>query len=127
MTTSETTTNVQPKTQPTRGKFLSGYLIFMMVVNLFIGIYYIANSSTRTIPRLSPELITLSGIASLANFVFAMALWNWKKWGLYGFMVSAAFAFMVNLANFGLTTALTGLAGLAFLIFLLRKIWGEME
>jgi hypothetical protein len=72
-------------------------------------------------------------ILSFFNAVCALALFQWKKWGFWGFCVSAAVAFLVNLSiGLGISSLLRGVAGVAFLYGVLQlgndnKGWPQLE
>jgi hypothetical protein len=67
------------------------------------------------------------GIIGFCKPVFALAIWKWKKLGVYGFVGSAFVAFLVNLISIGILGSLFGLVGVAILAFLLRSVWNQMD
>lgn len=68
----------------------------------------------------------LTGLWALADCVFAIGIWKWKRWGVYGFIGSSLVAFLVNLMTTGFVLALLGLAGVGILIVLVRPAWRQM-
>jgi hypothetical protein len=69
----------------------------------------------------------------LLNVVFAVGIYNWKKWGFWGFCVSALAAFSINIyGGIGLLPAFAGLAGV-LVLFAVLKIgkensgWDQLE
>lgn len=113
---------------PNRGGCLTTFLILMFIANPVAGLYYLFAGSTvtQTVPNFPGWGIPLFVALSFANLVFAIGIWRWKRWGVYGFVVSAGVAFVVNLLASGILPALAGLLGLAILGFLLRDAWGQM-
>jgi hypothetical protein len=101
----------------------------MLIVNPLTGLYYLLAGSTvrQSLPNLPAWAVPVLGLLALANFVFAIAIWKWKKWGMYGFVGSAVVAFLVNLIGIGILGSLFGLVGLAILAFLLRPVWNQMD
>jgi hypothetical protein len=125
MTITEPTQSVQPK----RGGCLTAFLIFMLITNPLVAIFYfISGSSVRqSLPNMPAWTIPMLGIIGIANFVFAIAIWKWKKWGMYGFATSAGITFFINAIGINILTAIWGLVGVALLAFLLRQVWSQME
>ena len=113
---------------PQRGGCLTALLIFMFILNPLVGLYYLfwGSTITQTIPTFPVWAIPLFVVLSFANLVFAIAIWQWKKWGMYGFVGSALIAFVVNLMSVGILPAFFGLIGVALLAFLLRNAWSQM-
>lgn len=112
-----------------RGGCLTAWLAFLMLANLLLAIQYlIAGSVARqAIPVLPAWIVPLMGLLALANCVFAIGIWKWKRWGLYGFIGSSLAAFVVNLMTTGFVLALLGLVGVGILAFLLRPVWRHLE
>jgi hypothetical protein len=101
----------------------------MLIMNPLVAIYYfLAGSSVaQAYPSMPTWMVPVLGILSLANFVFAIGIWNWKRWGMYGFAASAGVLFFINALYVNLFTALWGLVGIGLLAYLLRKAWSQME
>jgi hypothetical protein len=116
-------------TKPERGGCLTAFLIFMLILNPLTALYYLFSGSTlrQALPTLPAWAIPTLAILAIANFVFALAIWKWKKWGLYGFAATSLIVFVINLISIGFFPALSGLIGLGLLVFLLRNVWGQME
>ncbi len=72
-------------------------------------------------------------LLALLNVVFAIALFNWKKWGFIGFCVTSILALAMNLyAGVGYRQSEIGLLGVATLYAVLqigeeRKGWSQLE
>ena len=66
-------------------------------------------------------------LMAILNVIFAVALFNWKKWGFFGFAATAMIAFAFNIyANVGIGQSIAGLSGIAIL-FLVLQIGGEKK
>jgi hypothetical protein len=67
------------------------------------------------------------------NIICAIALFNWKKWGFYGFLASAVTAFIINISSgINLVTSLSGFIGIAVLYGVLNiggenRAWTRLE
>jgi len=72
-------------------------------------------------------------ICAIVNVVCAYALFQWKKWGFFGFIATAALTITVNLMNgASIFQALLGLVGVAVLFAVLHigkenKGWTQLE
>jgi hypothetical protein len=111
-----------------RGGCLTAFLILAAIANPLVGLYYLAQGSTlsQMLPDIPPWIFPVLGILSLANLGFVIAIWQWKKWGAYGFFATAAIVFVMNALTIG-AGAFSVLLGVALLGFLLRSVWDEME
>jgi len=110
-----------------RPVYLSIWLLLILFGNLFFGLgNIIVLFSASSISKVTWMLFA-AGVLSLANAGFAVAVWNWKKWGLYGFAISASASFILNLYNERILDGFLGLVGLALMVFLTRPIWKQMD
>jgi hypothetical protein len=125
MTSTESAQTVPLK----RGGCLTAFLIFMLITNPLVAIYYFVSGSsvTQALPAMPAWIIPILGVGSIANFIFALAIWKWKKWGMYGFAASAGIVFFINAIYINILTALWGLVGIGLLAYLLRQVWSQME
>lgn len=133
-----------------RGSCLTAFLVFILLANLWGGCYNLfAGARVREVFSSLPAwVIPLMGLLGGANCVFVIAIWKWKKWGVYGFAVSVAIASLINMVAFGvfaplpagmhptsvflaraiqIAISLSGFVGLAILLALLRPVWSQME
>lgn len=112
-----------------RGGCLTVFLGFMVVANLLTAITYV--TSGATLLEMNPDMpswaIPVLIMGSLANVVFAIAVWFWQKWGVYGFGATSAVAFVINLIALGIFPALFGLIGVGLLAYLIRDAWPHMK
>ncbi len=145
-----------------RGSCLTVFLILMLISNFIIGLYYLLIGKNFLLPM--PDWITsmfmialrvnkegvivllpiwvfwILGFSYLANFLFILAIWKWKKGGIYAFGVSALVGFIINLSlslpviseligfsldwniNLLIINALSGWLDFGILVFLFRPI-----
>ena len=102
---------------------LTAWLIAMIVMSSFAVLVYVLAMGflLEMLPGASAWAVyTLAALAVL-NLGFAIALWRWKKWGLWGYGASSLAAFWINLSiGTGLGPSLMGLLGLAILFAALQ-------
>jgi hypothetical protein len=117
---------VESKETKKRGFWLTAFLILMFVANPFTAFTYFSNPELiiQSYPSISIGLLYFMGVFALLNVVFAIAIWTWKKVGVYGIYGSMALAFCINLyIGVGIVGSLTGLLGLVLLYFTTKKRW----
>lgn len=112
-----------------RGGCLTAFLILALVVNPLLGLYYLVQGATisQMLPNVPTWIIPVLGVLSLVNFGFIIAIWRWKKWGVYGFVGLTAIVLVINLLTIGITAIPAGVLSLAVLGFLLRPVWDDMD
>ena len=72
-------------------------------------------------------------LCGIVNVVCAIALLGWKKWGFFGFVVTAIVIFAINLmTGLSIARALLGLVSIAILFLVLqigeeKKGWTQLE
>lgn len=114
---------------------LLAYLIFLLVANsaailmyLFFGGFIRDNQPGLPIWAL-PVLI----VFGIVNLICAIALFKWKKWGFWGYCISAAIVFIINIAiGLGVGQSVMGLVGVAILFGVLQigrenKGWPQLD
>jgi len=113
-----------------RGGCITAFLIFMFIINPLLALYYIfAGDTVRdTFPDLPGWAIPVLVLFCLINLGLAIAIWNWKKIGIYGIWVSAAIILVVNL-SIGLPPlqSFMGLLGPLIITLLVRPKWADFE
>lgn len=121
---------------PERGFWLTAVLSIWLVSNLAIGIYSLVTALTAS---QSTSTLSLSWIIirTLGNVVFVIAIWKWKKWGVYGLLIGLLLGVLVVLMSTSgsspvfvgtLIGSLIGMVIVAGILYLLlRNIWDQME
>jgi hypothetical protein len=102
----------------------------MMIINPLVAILYLAAGSTiaKNLPDAPAWAIPVLGIFCIVNFAGAIALWRWKRWGFYAFVVSALVALVVNIMiGIPLVQVVWGPLGVVILYALLRRVWDQLE
>jgi hypothetical protein len=111
--------------KPGRGGCLTAFLILAIIGNSLTGLYYlytgISNVETeRLIVFLLPFLVSVLAV------VFAIAMWKFKKWGVYGYAGLLIINAILNLLAGGWTQLLATAIGLVILLYLFKKpVWDD--
>lgn len=117
---------------PLRGLPLSGWLVFLVVANVWtvyryaMIIYDLVDHYVFT--GTSQWAFPLLGLLAVVNIVGVMLLWFGRKLGFYLLVATSLIAFVVNtLLNVPITATLLGLLGLLILWALLRPRWSDFR
>jgi uncharacterized membrane protein (DUF2068 family) len=111
-----------------RGGCLTAFLIFMFIVNTLTAFYYLffGDAVRSAMPLIPAWAIPVLAVACILNVVFAVGVWQWRRWGVYGFIVLAILIFVLNITYVGLLPSLLGLLGPVILVLLVRTRWGQL-
>ncbi|MCK9414128.1 MAG: hypothetical protein M0Q53_17635 [Prolixibacteraceae bacterium] len=124
------TTNENLNVPKQRHGCVTAWLILMIVANsLSAGLYLFAKEMvTKSLPgEVSTPMIILLGILAIGNIIFSVMLFQWKKLGFWGFVVTGAGALIINLIiGLGVGQSLFGLAGIAILYGVLQIKQGNV-
>ena len=119
----------EPTSIQKRGGCLTAFLMFALTSNPFIALFFllIAPAIQRDFRQVA-WVIPVSVLGAIVSFFLALAVWKWKKWGVYGYAASYIIGIIISLSS-GLPvySALLGLLGLAILISLVRPAWKHFE
>jgi hypothetical protein len=114
---------------------LTAFLVLMIIANSVVAVMYLFGSAAirQNVPSAPGWAFPVLAIGGIVNVVCAIALFQWKKWGFFGFIATAAVAFVVNLMiGINILQALLGLVGIAVLYWVLqmgkeKKGWTQLE
>jgi len=115
---------------PKRGGCLTAFLMFALTISPLIGLSYllIASEIQRLLPSVPGWVVPVYSFVAIADFVFALAIWKWKKWGVYGYAATYIIVIIINLSvGLPIYGALLGLAGLAIFVSLIRPVWAHLK
>lgn len=118
--------NASAPNEKKRGFWLTAFLVLMFIANPLTSIMYLTNPEiyVTLIPGMTVGLIYTMGVMALMNVVFAVGIWTWKKWGVFGFYGSAAIAFGINIiAGLGVLASSLGLIGVLIIFLTTRSRW----
>ena len=107
----------------------------MILANSLTALTYLAVPEivTARTPTATPTFVFVLGLMGVANVLFAVALFKWKKWGFYGFAAMGFVGLVLNLSiGIGIVPALLGLSGFVLLFWTMqmggeRKAWLHLE
>jgi predicted membrane metal-binding protein len=107
----------------------------MIVANSATALMYLFGAAAirQALPGIPGWAFPVLIVMSLFNLVCAIALFQWKKWGFWGFCASSVIALAVNLSvGIGIGQSLAGLVGLLILYGVLQigkenKGWPQLE
>jgi hypothetical protein len=109
----------------------------MIIANSGVALLYLFGGEmvSRALPEdVSPNILYLLALAGILNVVFAILLFQWKRWGFYGFILSGLAGFIINMyIGLGAGSSLGGLLGIAVLYGILQikqngvSAWDNME
>jgi hypothetical protein len=112
-----------------RGGCLTAFLMFALTSNPFIALFYllVAPAIQREF-RPVAWVVPVSILGAIVSFFLALAVWKWKKLGVYGYAASYVIGIIISLSSgLPIYSALLGLLGLAILISLVRPVWNHFE
>jgi hypothetical protein len=123
---------------PTKGRpgCLTAWLWWLVVANAVAAAgspLMLASIRQRSTPDFPAWVAWPFSLFSLLAAVGAFALLRWKKWGLYGYSLSAAAIFSLNVyAGVSASASAVGLAGVVILFAVLqlggtKKRWSQLE
>lgn len=87
----------------------------------------------QTAPNVSTRSVAIIVTAAIANIVFAIALFKWRRWGFYGFIATAIVALITNLSiGLGIGQSIFGLIGIPLLYWVMNmgganKAWPHLK
>jgi hypothetical protein len=115
--------------EKSRGGCLVVFLIVMMVANAAVALIYalalLRGPETLAVPTWALLLFMALGVV---NFVAAIAIWRWRRLGVYTFCALAPVVFLVNIAiHAAPLAALAGFLGPLILILLVWRKWPQMQ
>ena len=113
---------------------LTAWLVLMIIANSATALRYLLGSRAirQAIPNMPGWAFPVLIVMSLFNLVCAIALFQWKKWGFWGFCASSIVALVVNLSVGLGTGAFVGLLGILLLYGALHigkenKGWPQLD
>jgi hypothetical protein len=118
-----------------RSGCLTVYLVLMIVFSLLGAVQYLAmgGAMRQTMAQLGTTLpgwyLPVMGVFSLASVATAVGIWQWKRWGVYGFVGISLLSLVINLVA-GISpgfSIIASVVGLAILFYLVRPLWDHFE
>jgi hypothetical protein len=103
-------------------------LTLLMVVFTFGGVVYLGG--TGLVDQEVEKFLDYGVFfffLPIAVIGFDIAIWNWKKWGIYGVAVVYIISTMINLSSGDLAPILVTIVRWGILFFLIRPIWDHFD
>lgn len=83
-----------------RGTWLSIFLVLTMIHSV-LAVYLVLNSVQQQYAPQKPVIIASLIFISIATIIAAVAIWYWKKWGLYLYGIATVVAMTIHLVMTG--------------------------
>ncbi len=122
------------KEAKTRGGLLSLVLILMIIgqswfaylfFTAFLGLPY--NAYGEYFASFPTWTLVASASTYLLNIIFLIAIWRWKKWGIFGLIVSWVVNIVIISTVQGISILPGSLLGLVILGLLIKRKWHFFE
>jgi len=113
-----------------RGFWLTTMLLLAFVANPLAAFMYFANPelASEYYPRFSGILPNIMGMLAVVNLISAIAIWCWKRAGVYVLLLASSVVFGINLyIGVDLGTALFGVAGAAVTLLAAKARWRHFD
>lgn len=76
---------------------LTAWLILMLVGNSLAALLYASGAIKRGLPNAPAWTFPAFIVICIANIVFSIALFQWRKWGFFGFLGTTILSSVVSL------------------------------
>jgi hypothetical protein len=115
---------------------VTAWLALMILINSLTSLLYLffGDKVMEMAPQVSQSLLMLLAFLTLSNVFFAVMLLRWKKLGFWGFAITSAAAFILNLMiGMGILQSVLGMTGLLILYAILQikqndtSTWENLE
>ena len=114
---------------------LTAWLLLMITANSASALMCLLGSDAirQSLPNMPDWTFPVLIVFSVFNLACAIALFQWKKWGFWGFCISSFVALVVNLSiGLGIGPSLGGFIGVAILYGVLQigkedKGWSQLD
>jgi len=110
---------------------LTAWLLLMILANSLTALMYVFGTAiVQGMPGWTRFAFALLGVVNLAC---GIALYQWKKWGYWGFIGTSIIGFFINLMiGVGVLSSVAGLVGIGILYGVLQigeeeKGWPQLE
>jgi len=112
---------------------LTVWLVIIIAASALAAVVSLGSTFEEAEPDAQGWLWPVYAVVCLFNVVCGVALFRWKKWGFWGFLLSGVVGLIVNLAaGIGPRVSFGGLVGVAVLYGVLQignenKGWPQLE
>lgn len=104
-------------------------LVLALITNVITVLSNLLLAPSPALEDMTPWWFLVSmAVLGLVGCVFSLAIWNGRKWGLYGLALSMGLAAIFNLlGGMPWLNALFGFSLVIVLWYFLRPVWWQME
>lgn len=106
---------------PKRGGCLTAFLVLAMIGNPILAL--LQWTVAGNLPSDMASLAVIGGILNLAGLVFAIGIWKWKRWGVYGYAGCMGMFALLNLMTGQILPAMQSAVPIALLVALTQPVW----
>lgn len=106
----------------------------MLIANFLSALFYLVLTKTSSAlvaavyPNVAKWVWNIYGLLALANLIFIISLFMWKKWSFFALCGTTVIAFIMNLAiGEGIIAAIYGVVGILILYFSMKSRWNLFE
>lgn len=110
---------------PKRSGCLTAFLILAMIGNPILALVQWAMAGN--LPSDVAPLAVIGGVLNVAGLVFAIGVWKWRKWGVYGYASSMGLVILLNLMTGQILSAIQGAVPIALLFALTQPVWKNFK
>lgn len=108
-----------------RSGCLSAFLVLAMIANPLIAL--LTWIGAADMPSSVQPLMVFGGLLNLACLGFAIGIWKWKRWGVYGYVISLGLFVVLNFMVGDVAGAVRGLAPIGLLVLLISPVWKQLD
>ena len=115
---------------PSRGFWLTAFLILMYVGNAYSSYLYFFKTEliANQLPETSITIIYVLGALTIINIILATGIFFWKKWGAYGFYAVGIVGYIINVSiGLGASQSTMGLIGPVLIYLLTKNKWSRFS
>lgn len=115
-----------PSAARKHGSCLTAFLLLAIFSNLL----FTFTTYSRLVPQVPSSLqpyTILAAALNLAAIVFVVAIFAWKKWGVYGYLASVGITTIINLYFGDTLSFIRGIVPIVLLVILVRPLWPQMD
>lgn len=125
------TTNENPHEVKQRHGCVTAWLAMMIIFNALLAVVYLFGGdfvAKNFAGGISKTMLTALALIGIANVGFSVVLFQWKKWGFFGFVATSIAALVINLSiGLGIAQSVGGLIGVAVLFGILQIKQGTVS
>ena len=113
-----------------RGPLLTIWLAILLISNLATAfiLTFMSTGIASEFPDIAPWIFQIYGLLALANFLFVIFLFMWKRWAFFAYCAAAVIGFVLNLyIGIAPSQAVLGILGPLVLYLIMKSRWASFE